>query len=205
MSIMTRRKVLVLNKSWSPVAVINLERAMGLITSTYKNDEPKAKILDPTQDFQLFTWDDWADLIPRDGEEVISSVKRSFRIPEIVLLSKYNKLPQQRVHFSRRTIYRRDNNQCQYCGSCPGTPDLSIEHILPRSRGGKTTWENCVIACTDCNRRKADRTPEEAGMKLLKKPTKPKFSFFKGDYRCKSWESILGICYWSVELKNDMD
>ena len=62
MSIMTRRKVLVLNKSWSPIAVINLERAMGLITSTYKNNEPKAKILDPTQDFKLFTWEDWAEL-----------------------------------------------------------------------------------------------------------------------------------------------
>jgi 5-methylcytosine-specific restriction endonuclease McrA len=205
MSIMTRRKVLVLNKSWSPVAVINLERAIGLVTSTYKNNEPKAEILDPTQDFQRFTWADWSELIPKDGEEVINSAKRSFRIPEIVLLSKYNKLPQQRIHFSRRTIYRRDNNICQYCGSCPGTPELSIDHILPRSRGGKTTWENCVICCCSCNRKKADKTPEEAGMKLLKKPVRPKFSFYKGEYRCKSWESILGLAYWNVELENDIN
>lgn len=210
MSVMTQRKVLVLNRGWNPIAVVNLDKAMCLVCSTYKNDEPKARILDAAQDFKLFTWADWAELVPAEGEPIIRSAKANFRIPEIILLSRYNKLPQQRVHFSRRTIYRRDGNQCQYCGCKPGTAELSIDHVLARSKGGKTEWTNCVLACTSCNRKKADRilswrnTADEVNMKLLKQPKKPKFTFYKGDYRCKSWESILGACYWETELANDM-
>jgi 5-methylcytosine-specific restriction endonuclease McrA len=213
MSILTQRKVLVLNKGWNPVAVVTVERAMCLVCTTYADDLPKATIMDPTMDaksktwvdFRDYTWAEWAELIPSHGEGVIHSAKRSFRIPEIVLLTRYNKLPQQRAAFSRRSIYKRDRNQCQYCGCSPGTPELSIDHVLPRSRGGLTTWENCVLACTDCNRKKADRTPKECGMVLRSVPKKPRFTFYKGDYRCKSWEAILGAAYWEIELDNDMD
>lgn len=204
MSILTQRKVLVLNRGWNPIAVVTLERAMCLICSEYANGEPKARIMDPSTEFKLYTWADWAQLVPADGEEAIRSGKRNFRIPDIVLLSRYNKLPQQRVHFSRRTIYKRDGNMCQYCGIKPGTAELSIDHVLPRSRGGTTTWENCVLACTRCNKKKADRTPEECGMKLMRKPKKPHFTFYKGDYKCKSWEAILGVAYWETELQHDM-
>jgi 5-methylcytosine-specific restriction endonuclease McrA len=208
---MAQRKVLVLNRGWNPIAVVNLEKAMCLVVSTYKNDEPKARIMDPTTDFKLYNWADWAELIPTEGEAVIHSARANFRIPEIILLSRYNKLPQQRVHFSRRTIYRRDGNQCQYCGAKPGTAELSIDHVIPRSKGGKTEWTNCVLSCVNCNRKKADRilswrsNANEVNMKLIKQPKKPKFTFYKGDYRCKSWESILGISYWLCELQNDMD
>jgi 5-methylcytosine-specific restriction endonuclease McrA len=205
MSVLTQRKVLVGNKGWSPIAIVTVERAICLVCSTYNDGEPKAKIVDPTGEFRLYTWEDWSKLIPNEGEACIRSAKASFRIPEIVILTRYNKLPNQRVHFSRRTIYKRDGNQCQYCGAKPGTPELSIDHVLPRSRGGMTTWENCVLACTRCNKRKADRIPEECNMKLLKKPTKPKYSFFKGEYQCKSWETLLGAAYWLTELENDND
>jgi 5-methylcytosine-specific restriction endonuclease McrA len=204
MTAVANRKVLVLNRGWNPIAVVSLERAMCLIVGTVKgSNEPKARIIDPTQDFRLFTWDDWSKLKAADGEAVIRSAKEHFRIPEIILLSRYNKLPQQRVHFSRRTIYRRDGNQCQYCGCKPGTSELTIDHVKPRAQGGLTTWENCVLACTDCNRKKADRTPEQARMKLLKQPYKPKFTLYRGDYRCKSWEQILGVAYWETELESD--
>jgi 5-methylcytosine-specific restriction endonuclease McrA len=237
--VMTQRKVLVLNKGWNPIAIVTLERAMSLICSSYdeKGDEPKAKIMDPTMEFKDYTWKEWAKLIPSDDEPVIRSARASFRIPEIVLLQRYNMLPQQRVHFSRRTIYRRDNNQCKYCNSRPGTSELSIDHIQPRSKGGKTTWENCVLACTACNRYKADLLPTKkvvienrirkekgvdktysvavtyytvtfnSGRKTwqvtIKEPKKPRFTFYKGDYRCKSWESILGEMYWEIELRNE--
>lgn len=210
-SLMAQRKVLVLNRGWNPIAVVGLEKAMCLVVSTYKNDEPKARIMDPTTDFKLYSWEDWAELVPTEGEAVIRSARANFRIPEIILLSRYNKLPQQRVHFSRRTIYRRDGNQCQYCGAKPGTAELSIDHVIPRSKGGKTEWENCVLSCVECNRKKADRTlswrntANEVNMKLIRQPKKPRFTFYKGDYRCKSWESILGIAYWECELQNDMD
>src|SRR5882762_2976694 len=122
--IVTNRTVLVLNRGWNPVAVVPLERAMGLIVGTYKDGEPKARILDATKDFCLFSWHDWAQLKAGDGEAVIRGVKQNFRVPEIILLSKYNRLPQQRIHFSRRTIYKRDNNRCCYCGCKPGTAEL---------------------------------------------------------------------------------
>jgi 5-methylcytosine-specific restriction endonuclease McrA len=251
MSIMTQRKVLVLNKGWNPIGVITLERAMALIwMEPVKGkviEPPKARIMDPTQDFRTFDWNNpekpdesWAHLIPRDDEPAIRSARASFRIPEIVVLQSYDKLPQQRIHFSRRTIYRRDGNKCQYCGRKPGTDELSIDHIVPRSRGGITSWTNCVLACVECNRYKADLSPKKKvviekkevtdkhgekkvksvavtyytvsffdGKKTwettIKEPRKPKFTFYKCDYRCKTWEAILGVAYWEVELQNDMD
>lgn len=210
-----QRKVLVLNKGWNPIAVVSLERAMCLVMGTVHEKGrvvlgpdgrpmPKAQIIDATQDFRQFTWEDWSSLIAAEGESVVRSAKNSYRIPEIILLSRYNKLPQQRVHFSRRTIYRRDGNQCQYCGCKPGTSELTIDHIKPRAQGGLTTWENCCLACTKCNRRKADRTPEQAGMKLARKPFKPKFTLYKGDFKCQSWVDLLGVAYWNTELESDM-
>ena len=209
--ILTQSKVLVLNRSWNPISIVNLERALSMLMGgeAYDDFDPKARIMDPTRDFKLFTWKDWEKLVPADDEKVIRGGTRRdghpgiYRVPEIVLTSHYNKLPQQRVHFSRRTIYRRDNNQCQYCGRKPGTPELNIDHVIPRSRGGLTTWENCVLSCVVCNKRKADRTPEEAGMTLLRQPKKPRYTLLKSDYRCKSWESILGAAYWLTELEND--
>jgi len=204
MNALVNRKVLVLNRGWTPIGVVTLEKAICLTVSTYSDETPKARILDPNQDFRLFTWQDWSQQKPGGNEETIRGAKQSYRIPEIILLTRYNKLPNQRTNFSRRTIYRRDGNTCMFCGRKPGTESLSIDHILPRSRGGKTTWENCVLACTDCNRKKGDRTPEEANMKLLRKPVKPKFSIYNGEYRCASWEDLLGISYWEVELQNDI-
>jgi 5-methylcytosine-specific restriction endonuclease McrA len=174
-----------------------------MLFSCYNDGEPKARIIDPTKDFQTFTWEDWSRLRPKNGEDAIRSTSVIFRVPEVILLSRYDKLPQHKIHFSRRTIYKRDENQCQYCGITPGTDSLTIDHVLPRSRGGKTTWENCVLACVKCNSKKADRTPEECNMKLSKKPKKPKTPLFKGDVRIESWQSFLGEAYWTVELDND--
>lgn len=207
MSALAHRKVLVLNRGWNPVAVIGLERAMCLVVGQYKDGEPKARVLDPTQDFRLFTWEDWAEFMPGAGETGIRASSREFRIPEIILLSRYNKLPQQRIHFSRRTIYRRDGNQCQYCGKKPGTAELTIDHIIPRSQGGKTTWENCCLACVTCNKKKADKSLAQLNMKFFHpgfKPYKPKFTLYKGDFRCKSWEALLGVAYWETELQSDI-
>lgn len=199
------RRVLVLNKSWNPVAIVGMDRAMGLLFSHYeKTGEPKAHILDVSQDYRTYTWADWSALRPKGDEPVIRSATQEFKIPEVILLTRYNKLPQQKLSFSRRTIYRRDNNQCQYCGCRPGTEELTIDHVLPRAQGGQTTWENCVLACVACNSFKANRTPEQCGLKLKRKPTRPKFQLFRGEYRVKSWEAFLGVAYWETELENDM-
>ena len=111
------------------------------------------------------------------------------------------------MKFSRRQLWKRDNNTCQYCGCRPGTSELNIDHIIPKSQGGKTTWENCVIACIKCNTHKANRTPSQAKMKFFNpdyKPTKPKFSLFKGELRIESWKDFIDSMYWDVTLENDM-
>lgn len=201
---LVRRRVLVLNKTWSPVGVVSLQRAIGLLFSMYTNGQPKALIVD-TESFTTMTWSDWAKLKPDNEDEVIRSAKQAFKVPEVVVLTKYDKLPAQKVTFSRRTIYKRDNYQCQYCGAAPGSEELTIDHILPRSKGGQTTWTNCVLACLPCNTKKGNRTLKECGMKLAREPFKPKYQFFKSEGAiCRSWKKFLSNAYWNVEMSNDM-
>lgn len=149
--------VLVLNKSWNPIGTISLQEAIVKLFSEYEDGTPKAKIIEPSS-YQMVTWDDWSKLKPEATDEVIRAANISFRIPEVILLTKFEKLPQPRVHFSRRTLYKRDYYQCQYCLKRPGTEELTIDHVMPRSRGGLTSWTNCVLACVECNSRKANRT-----------------------------------------------
>ena len=198
------RKCLVLNKNWNPIGAITLQRAITLLFGEYDDGTPKARIIEPGS-YQSFEWEDWSKLRPAATDEVIASANMVFRIPEIIVLSRYERLPKPKVHFSRRTLYKRDGMTCQYCGSKPGSEELTIDHVLPRSKGGATTWENCALACSTCNRRKADRTPKEAGMKLLKEPKKPDVNLFRYETMkpVKSWEAFLGAAYWNVELEND--
>ena len=200
---LSQRKVLALNRSWVAIGVVTLADALKKVSTEYRDGTPKARIIDCVHDFQLMTWTDWTELRPKDGEDVLRSVKRIIRIPEVIQYSRYDKLPSQKVHYNRRTIYRRDGNVCQYCGKKKPGNELSLDHVIPRCQGGLTTWENIVVACTDCNAKKAGRTPREANMRLLSKPKKPKYNFFPGDVRIKSWEQFLGESYYLVELEND--
>lgn len=202
-SVLQNKKCLVLNKNWRPISAISLEDAICKVFSFYEDGTPKAKIIEP-RTYQTFTWEDWSKIKPNFDEEKLVSSSCVFRVPEIILLSKYEKIPKPATHFSRRTLYKRDKNQCQYCGCRPGTEELTIEHVVPKSQGGGTNWENCVLACVKCNSKKANRTPQQAKMKLLKEPKKPKLSIvnFDGYKRVKSWEGFLGTAYWNVGLEN---
>jgi hypothetical protein len=201
--LLEHRKVLVLNKSWRAVGIIPLEKALKKVSTSYKDGTPKARIIDCVHDFQSMTWEDWSRLRPADGEQGMKSVNAVFRIPEVIQYTRYDKLPAQKIHYNRRTIYRRDNNTCQYCGKRKSSEELSVDHVVPRCQGGLTTWENIVVACTDCNAHKAGRTPDEAGMTLLSIPVRPKYNFYVGEIRVKSWEAFLGEAYYNVELEND--
>ena len=117
----------------------------------------------------------------------------------------YERLPKQTVKFNRRNIFARDNNQCQFCGKKFPTSELSLDHVVPRSQGGESTWENIVCACVNCNVRKGGRTPKQAHMSLIRKPEKPKRSPLLNlkltHSKYQSWRTFLDNAYWSVELK----
>jgi 5-methylcytosine-specific restriction endonuclease McrA len=140
-----------------------------------------------------------------DKHDWIRTVRSEICVPRIIRLLDYDRLPTSDVKFNRRNIYARDGNRCQYCGKRFPTAELSLDHVMPRSRGGKSTWENIVCACLKCNVKKGGQTPDEAGMKLITKPRKPKRSPLIAakiqDDRYASWRSFLDHAYWTVELK----
>jgi 5-methylcytosine-specific restriction endonuclease McrA len=201
---LTQNRVLVLNKNWTAVGTVSLQRAIVMLFSEYADGTPKAKIIEP-ESYQQMTWADWSKLKAGADDEVIRTANLSVRIPEVILLSKYEKLPRPKLHFSRRTLYKRDNYTCQYCYKRFGSEELTIDHVLPRAQGGVTSWENCSLACVNCNAKKANRTPKQAGMKLLTKPVKPKMNVFKADMvkPIKSWQAFIDTAYWNVELQNE--
>ncbi|HEY9188567.1 MAG TPA: HNH endonuclease [Ignavibacteria bacterium] len=145
-------KVLVLNQNYEPMSICNVKKAILLLFLG------KAELVEPL-----------------DGK-VFRSVSQSFPYPSIVRLSWYVKVPYSQAILSRKNVIRRDNFKCQYCGST--TKPLTLDHVLPKSRGGVDSWENLVTACVDCNNKKGDRLPSEAGMKLLSKPKKPSHVIF---------------------------
>jgi 5-methylcytosine-specific restriction endonuclease McrA len=114
-------------------------------------------------------------------------------VPEVICLTRFDRLPSTAVTFSRRNVARRDHQTCQYCGAQPGWESITVDHVVPRSRGGTSSWTNCVAACVACNARKADRTPEQAGMKLRRRPARPDWKplYAARAARVESWARFL--------------
>lgn len=194
------RRVLELNKNWTPIGTISLQDALTKLVSTYDSGKPKAMVID-AEEYRAWTWADWANMRPAEGEDVIKTGKHSFKIPEVILLAKFDKTKQPRNSFNRRMLFKRDNYTCQYCGRKPGSEELNIDHVLPRSRGGLTTWENCVLSCVECNSRKADKLLKDTNMILAKTPQKPRCPTIKGEsLRMDSWQAWLGEMYWTTPL-----
>jgi 5-methylcytosine-specific restriction endonuclease McrA len=191
------RPALILNRNWQPVNVATVARALVLLWNE------AARVVDP-DDFRLYSWPDWARLCPREGEACIRSVRAALRVPEVIVLVQYNRLPNSAVSFSRRNVFKRDHWTCQYCGRQPGGEELTIDHVVPRSQGGDSTWENCVLACVDCNKRKADRTPVQAGLKLRRRPVRPMWKplYARSSMRMASWSKFVSEAYWNVPLQS---
>ena len=191
-----------------------------------------ARVVDPA-DYQTYARDDWSKLRPGDGEPFIRAVQFRLRVPEVITLTAYDRLPAAAVTFSRRNIFKRDHYTCQYCGRqgrnqlgndlpdgksfCasagrdkatrlpwqPGGEELTIDHVVPRARGGQSRWDNCVLACVECNNRKADRTPEQAKMRLKRMPVQPAWNplYTAHQRRIESWSKFVSEAYWNVELE----
>lgn len=198
---MLNTNVLVLNRLYQPVHVTSVKRAFSLLY------QGVAKAID--QQYKLYEFADWAQLSAAEHESV-STINRRIRVPRVVVLSAYEHLPKGRVRFSRLNIYARDGDICQYCGKKLARSELNLDHVLPRSQGGKTSWENVVCSCVPCNLRKGGRTPDQASMKLLKKPVRPRWTpFFRGAAKrvtYREWLPFLTLAeasYWNVELLDE--
>ncbi len=193
--------VLVLNRNWQPIHVTTARRAFTLLYAG------AAHAIGP--DFSLFDFDSWAELsaAQHDGS-VIRTVSRVLRVPQVIMLQLYDRLPRATVRFSRLNIYSRDENRCQYCGLQADRSQLNLDHVVPRSRGGHTTWENVVCCCVPCNLRKGARTPVEAGMRLIRQPVRPRWTpvFRPRSRPPREWLPFLSATnasYWNAELIDD--
>jgi|GEM_PF-49573 len=191
-----QRPTLVLNRNWQPIHVATVARALVMVY------QGTALVVDP-EDFSTYSWSDWAQLAPADGESFIQGVSFRLRVPEVITLREFDRVPYSGVPFSRRNLFKRDHNTCQYCGRQFPPDQLTIDHVIPRARGGESTWENCVLACVDCNRRKGNRTPEEAGMRLKRRPTRPKWRpvYAAKEIRIETWTRFVSEAYWNVTLE----
>ena len=196
MSSILDRPTLVLNRNWQPVGVASVARALVKVWNDH------AVIVDPA-DYQTYAWDDWSVLQPDDGDPCIRTQTLKLKVPEVVVMTRYDRVPTYVVTFSRRNLFKRDEYMCQYCGCRPGSEELTIDHVKPRSQGGTSSWENCVLACVRCNTTKADRTPDQAMMPLNKKPVRPAWrpSFAARGVRIDSWSRFISEAWWNIELE----
>jgi 5-methylcytosine-specific restriction endonuclease McrA len=193
---MLNSPVLVLNRSYLPVHVTSVRRAFSLVYQGI------ARVVDG--EYRTFDFEQWSGLrvlnrndrrhnghehramssgdvahtgrpMP-DGPEWIGSSRGHLPAPRVILLTVFDRMPRRHVRFSRVNVMTRDGFTCQYCGERPSRSQLNLDHVVPRAHGGRSTWENVVVSCLDCNRRKGGRTPEQAGLRLLRAPARPRWT-----------------------------
>ncbi|HUT61401.1 MAG TPA: HNH endonuclease [Phycisphaerae bacterium] len=199
--------VLVLNKHYAAVRVISARRAFCML---FKEIAEIISLED--EQYISYDFDSWREVselrarYEREHHDWVRCVRFELAVPRIIRLLFYDRLPRQPVKFNRRNIYARDRNRCQYCGRRHPTSELSLDHVVPRSRGGGATWDNVVCCCVKCNVRKGGRVPEEAGMKLVAAPIKPRRSpvltLRLTSDKYASWRQFLDTAYWNVELRD---
>ena len=197
---MLSSNVLVLNKSFLPVHITSLKRALILLY------QGVAKAVD--ENYRTFAFDSWKDISVLNKTQSVGLVNKFIRVPRVILLINYDKVPKRYIKFSRANIFLRDKNKCQYCGNEFKKNNLNLDHVIPRAYGGISSWENIVCSCIKCNRVKGGRTPEEAGMKLMRKPKKPEWSPYYHisltNILYKEWMPFLNLVdntYWHIELE----
>jgi 5-methylcytosine-specific restriction endonuclease McrA len=193
--------VLVLNSRYYAIQVADWKRVFSLVWQGH------AEIVD--ENYQTYDFNDWAEVSRMMNDSPsgwVNTPTLRLAIPDVIRLTRYERLPESDVKFTRRNIYEHYDYTCSYCGEKKYSKDLNLDHVKPRSRGGKMNWKNIVLSCIDCNRRKADRTPDEAGMKLRVKPSQPRWKgvqhmTFKTPFKVRSsWQRFIDKAYWDSEL-----
>jgi 5-methylcytosine-specific restriction endonuclease McrA len=194
--------VLVLNKSWIAINVASARRSLALLYQGH------ARVIHP-EDYSLHGFDAWCTYsrkacMKNEDLPMVRTPSQFIVLPEVILLNAFNGFIRHEIRFSRSNIFTRDKHQCQYCGSRPERRDLTLDHVLPRSRGGVDSWENLVLACAHCNVKKSNRTPEEANMRLLNKPRAPRwlprFGMSERKPEMHSWHRFVDTSCWVTEV-----
>lgn len=198
--------VLVLNRSFVAVHITNVRRAITLLFRRL------AEVVHIEEgQYAAHSLESWRELSALQTafrgphEDWVRAVGYDLQAPRVIRLVACDRGPRQGLRFNRRNVFARDGNQCQYCGRQFPMSELSLDHVVPRSRGGTTSWENIVCACVACNVRKGGRTPPEARMNLVRHPVKPKrsplLSLKLGNPKYESWKSFVDNAYWLVDLR----
>ncbi len=204
-------KVLVLNRAYAAMRVVSARRAFCLLARCIAEiihvDSADDGTIGEFVSYDLKSWIQISALqreFERERHDWVKTVRFEIAVPRIIRLLGYDRIPDQTVKLNRRNLFARDRNQCQYCGRHFPTADLSIDHVLPRTQGGIDSWENLVCACIRCNARKGGRTPEQASMKMIRRPVRPArnpvIALRLGHDKYRSWKTFLDNAYWSVEL-----
>lgn len=202
-------KVLVLNSFFAALHVVTVRSAFTLLC------KERAEVISVDDGaFNSHNLESWRDVSiykmryscdAARGCKWVRTFSFDIEVPKIIRLLVYSKFPRKDVKFNRKNVFARDKNTCQYCGRIFPTSELSLEHILPKSRGGKNDWLNIVCACARCNRLKGRRTPKEAGMRLIRKPEAPTCNPVVNlkllPEKWDSWENFVDDAYWSVPLR----
>lgn len=190
-SVLHKNIVLVLNRNWQAINVQTpaeafCQMATGVVTAL---DIQGHDWMVPTR------WEDWRKLPVRERDFSIGTTHGRLRVPTVIVLARFSRVPLKRPKFNARNLWERDGGRCQYTGRELRPGEGNIDHVVPRSRGGRTSWENCVLAAREVNTRKANRTPEEAGLQLLRAPSRPRdvpaTALLKNVHGIEDWEPFL--------------
>lgn len=194
--------VLVLNRNFFAIHITSWQRALSLVYLDH------ARVVD--EEYRTYAFNDWRNVSAIKADHPSGFINTpAFRIPvpEVIALRLYDRLPRVDVKFTRRNIYEHYRYHCCYCGRCYSSNELNLEHIIPRSRGGKSSWDNVVTSCIACNLKKGGKSVAEAGMKLLIKPSKPRWNrgvslVLRPRIRIRSsWKKFIDMAYWNSELE----
>jgi 5-methylcytosine-specific restriction endonuclease McrA len=184
--------VLVLNRNWQPIHTCSARRAVHLLCLGHAH----VVQVDGEETYQTHDLMSWIGYSQRSrGGEMIHSVRLAMRVPKIVVLGVYDRLPRLEVKFTRRNVFLRDKFTCQYCETVLPEQKLNLDHVIPRDKGGRTTWENIVASCVKCNTRKANKLPHEVNMHPVNKPYAPRwrplYGLQENGLGDESWERFL--------------
>jgi 5-methylcytosine-specific restriction endonuclease McrA len=190
--ILNKPTVLVLNRNWQAIHVKTPAEAFCMLASG------AATALDVQGDDAIVPvrWDEWLKLPVREHDNAVNTPRGAVRVPTVIVAANYARVPLRRPRLNRRNLWDRDGGMCQYTGRKLAPHEANIDHVVPRSRGGATSWDNCVLAHHEVNSKKADRLPQEAGLQLRKRPLAPRAmpssAFIRNHHDVRDWQHFLG-------------